>query len=65
MSMGFGKTVEFMGRENKVNIIQQEIPVPFTSKKEFAEKFGEGNKKLKSFIAQITSPTAIIFPMRR
>ena len=36
------------GRENKVNIIQQKIPVP-VNQKEFAENFGEGSQKLKSY----------------
>ena len=53
------------GEKNKVNIIQQKIPVPVTSKKEFVEKFWRGvTKKTKViFISQITSPTAIIFPV--
>ena len=52
------------GEKNKVNVIQQKIPVPVTSKKEFVENFFRGVtiKTKVIFISQITSPTAIIFP---
>ena len=54
------------GEKNKVNVIQQKIPVPVTSKKEFVGNFFRGvTKKTKViFISQITSPTAIIFPIK-
>ena len=55
------------GEKNNVKIIQQKIPVPVSSKEELVETFWRGvTKKTKViFISQITSPTAIIFPIKQ
>tara|TARA_Y100000590_G_scaffold420679_1_gene523621 strand:+ start:312 stop:1448 length:1137 start_codon:yes stop_codon:yes gene_type:complete len=47
-------------------IIQQKIPVPVNSKKKFIDTFWRGvTKKTKIiFISHITSPTALIFPVK-
>ena len=54
------------GEKNKVKIKQQKVPVPVTSKDMFINNFWRGvSKKTKViFISQITSPTAIIFPVK-
>lgn len=55
------------GEKNNVKIIQQKIPVPVSSKEELVETFWRGvTKKTKViFISQITSPTAIVFPIKQ
>ena len=54
------------GEKNNVKIKQQKVPVPVTSKDMFIDNFWRGvSKKTKViFISQITSPTAIIFPVK-
>ena len=54
------------GEKNNVKIKQQKVPVPVTSKEMFIKNFWRGvSKKTKViFISQITSPTAIIFPVK-
>ena len=54
------------GEKNKVKIKLQKVPVPVTSKDMFINNFWRGvSKKTKViFISQITSPTAIIFPVK-
>ena len=54
------------GEKNNVRIKQQKVPVPVTSKDMFIDNFWRGvSKKTKViFISQITSPTAIIFPVK-
>lgn len=46
--------------------IQQEIPIPLQSKEEFIESFWKGySENIKAiFISQITSMTALIFPVK-
>ena len=53
------------GKKNGVGIIQQKIPLPVHSEREFVDSFWRGvNKNTRViFISQITSPTAIIFPI--
>ena len=55
------------GEKNGVKIVQQKIPVPIKNENEFNEAFFKGiTKKTKViFISQITSPTALIFPMKK
>tara|TARA_Y100001970_G_C14199051_1_gene839978 strand:- start:343 stop:1479 length:1137 start_codon:yes stop_codon:yes gene_type:complete len=55
------------GEKNDVKIIQQKIPIPVTSKEKFIETFWRGVTKNTKviFISQITSPTAIIFPIKQ
>ena len=54
------------GEKNNVRIKQQKVPLPVTSKDMFIDNFWRGvSKKTKViFISQITSPTAIIFPVK-
>ena len=54
------------GEKNNVKIKQQKVPVPVRSKDMFINNFWRGvSKKTKViFISQITSPTAIIFPVK-
>ena len=54
-------------QKNRVKIIQQKIPVPIHSENQFNEAFFKGiTKKTKViFISQITSPTALIFPIKK
>ncbi|MAV96551.1 MAG: aminotransferase [Candidatus Marinimicrobia bacterium] len=53
------------GKKNGIGIIQQKIPLPVHSEQEFVDSFWRGvNKNTRViFISQITSPTAIIFPI--
>ena len=55
------------GQKNGVGIVQQTIPLPVHSEQEFVDIFWEGvteNTRV-IFISQITSPTAIIFPIKQ
>ncbi len=55
------------GQKNGVGIVQQTIPLPVHSEQEFVDIFWKGvteNTKV-IFISQITSPTAIIFPIKQ
>ena len=53
-------------KKTGVKIVQQKIPVPILTEKQFTEAFFQGiTKKTKViFISQITSPTALIFPIK-
>ena len=55
------------GQKNGVGIVQQKIPLPVHSEQEFVDIFWRGvNKNTRViFISQITSPTAIIFPIKQ
>ena len=55
------------GQKNGVGIVQQKIPLPVHSEQEFVDSFWTGvNKNTRViFISQITSPTAIIFPIEK
>ena len=55
------------GQKNGVGIVQQKIPLPVHSEQEFVDSFWTGvNKNTRViFISQITSPTAIIFPIEQ
>ena len=55
------------GQKNGVGIVQQTIPLPVHSEQEFVDIFWKGvteNTRV-IFISQITSPTAIIFPIKQ
>ena len=56
-----------IAKKNGVKIVQQKIPVPIKDENEFNKAFFKGiTKKTKViFISQITSPTALIFPMKK
>ena len=55
------------GQKNGVGIVKQKIPLPVHSEQEFVDSFWTGvNKNTRViFISQITSPTAIIFPIEQ
>ena len=55
------------GQKSGVKIIQQKIELPVTSYKNFIYNFLKGvTKKTKViFISQITSPTGIVFPLKK
>ena len=55
------------GENNGVDIIQQKIPIPIQSEQEFIETFWEGvtSRTKVIFISQITSPTALILPIKK
>ena len=54
-------------KKTGTKIIQQKIPVPLKNEKQFIEEFFKGvTKKTKViFISQITSSTALIFPIKK
>ncbi len=55
------------GEKTGVKIIQQKIPVPLQSEHNFVEEFFKGvSPKTKViFLSQITSPTALVFPIKK
>ena len=55
------------GKKNGVDIIQQKIPLPIHSEDDFLDAFWKGvtERTKVIFISQITSPTALIFPIKR
>jgi len=58
---------EAMGRRTGANIIQQKIPIGLSTEEDFIDAFWEGvteNTKV-IFISHITSPTALIFPIKQ
>jgi isopenicillin-N epimerase len=57
---------EFYEKQTKANYIRQSIDLPIRSKEHFLEMFWKGynNKTKVLFISQITSATAIIFPIK-
>ena len=58
---------EAMGRRTGANIIQQNIPIGLSTEEDFIDAFWEGvteNTKV-IFISHITSPTALIFPIKQ
>ena len=60
------KTWNFICKKTGAKYIQQNIPLPLNSKEQFIEHFTKGlTKKTKIiFISHITSPTALIFPIK-
>jgi isopenicillin-N epimerase len=59
------RTWEYYCKKAGAKFIQQEIPIPITSKEAFLDAFWEGltHKTKAIFISQITSMTATIFPV--
>ena len=58
---------EAMGRRTGANIIQQNIPIGLSTEEDFIDAFWEGvteNTKV-IFISHISSPTALIFPIKQ
>ena len=60
------KTWKFICKKRGAKYIQQTIPLPLNSKEEFIEHFCKGltDKTKIIFISHITSPTALIFPVK-
>lgn len=60
------RTWEFYCKEKGAVFVRQPIPLPLTSKEAFMEAFWKGySPKTKAiFISQITSTTALIFPVK-
>ena len=60
------KTWKFICKKTGAEYIQQTIPLPLNSKEEFIEHFCKGltDKTKIIFISHITSPTALIFPVK-
>jgi len=61
------RTWHFICKNTRAIFRQQSIPIPVTSKDEFVETFWAGvtSKTKIIFISQITSPTALIFPVEQ
>ena len=58
---------EEMGKRTGANIVQQNIPLGLTNEEDFVDYFWKGvteNTKV-IFISHITSPTALIFPVKK
>ena len=60
------KTWKFICKKTGAKYIQQTIPLPLNSKEDFINHFLKGltNKTKIIFISHITSPTALIFPVK-
>ena len=56
-----------LGRRTGANIIQQNIPTNLVTEEDFINAFWKGvtEKTKVIFISQITSPTALIFPIKK
>ena len=56
-----------LGRRTGANIIQQNIPTSLVTEEDFINAFWKGvtEKTKVIFISQITSPTALIFPIKK
>jgi isopenicillin-N epimerase len=60
------RTWRFICRQTGAKYIQQPIPLPVTTPEDFIERFWEGvtPRTRVIFISHITSPTALIFPIK-
>jgi isopenicillin-N epimerase len=60
------RTWRFLSTQNGFSYINQPVPVPLTSSEHFLEAFWAGvtNHTRVIFMSHITSPTAMIFPVR-
>ena len=60
------RTWRYMCRQTGARYVQQRIPLPVTSQADFVEAFWSGvTERTKIiFLSHITSPTALIFPIR-
>ena len=61
------KTWDYVAKKNKAKIIQVKVPLPLISENQFVEAFkNKMTKKTKIlFISHITSPTALVFPLKK
>jgi len=60
------RTWRYICRQTGARYVQQPLPLPFTTPEDFVERFWEGvtPRTRAIFISHITSPTALIFPIR-
>ena len=60
------RTWRFICQQTGANYIRQSIPLPLNTQEDFVEKFWQGvNERTRViFISHITSPTALIFPVK-
>ena len=61
------KTWEYVAKTKKAKIVEVKVPIPLLSENQFVEAFkNKINKKTKIlFISHITSPTALVFPLKK
>ena len=61
------KTWDYVAKKNKAKVIEVKVPLPLNSEDEFVEAFKNNmTKKTKIlFISHITSPTALVFPLKK
>ncbi len=61
------RTWRFLAKERGFTYINQPVPVPLTSERQFVEAFWRGvtPRTRVIFLSHITSPTAIIFPIQK
>ena len=60
------RTWQYICKKSTAKYIQQAIPLPVTTHEDFVEAFWEGvtSKTRVIFLSHITSPTALIFPVK-
>lgn len=61
------KTWEYVVKKNKAKVIEVKVPLPLKSEDQFVNAFTNkmNNKTKILFISHITSPTALVFPLKK
>jgi isopenicillin-N epimerase len=61
------KTWAYVAKKNKSKVIKVRVPLPLISEDQFVETFKDKmtNKTKILFISHITSPTALVFPLKK
>ncbi len=61
------KTWDYVAKKNKAKVIEVKVPLPLKSEDEFVDAFKNkmNNNTKVLFISHITSPTAIVFPLKK
>ena len=61
------KTWAYVAKKNKSKVIKVKVPLPLISEDQFVESFKDKmtNKTKILFISHITSPTALVFPLKK
>ena len=61
------KTWDYVAKKRKAKIIEVKVPLPLISEDQFVEAFKNKmtNKTKILFISHITSPTALVFPLKK
>ena len=61
------KTWEYVVKKNKAKVIEVKVPLPLKSEDDFVNAFTNkmNNKTKILFISHITSPTALVFPLKK